>query len=61
MRLSSQKAAHANLADAACRKSGSQQRTWAEKDGRSPSNVLVRRPRALLKAQIFFYTLSESI
>ena len=30
MRLSLQKAAHANLADAACRKSGSHQRTWAE-------------------------------
>jgi len=33
MRLSLQKAAHANLADAACRKSGSRQRTWDEKDG----------------------------
>jgi hypothetical protein len=30
MRLSLQKAAHANLADAACRKSGSHPRTWAE-------------------------------
>jgi hypothetical protein len=36
MRLSVQKAAHANLADAARRKSGSHQRTWDEKDGRSP-------------------------
>jgi hypothetical protein len=30
MRLSVQKAAHANLANAACRKSGSPKRTWAE-------------------------------
>jgi hypothetical protein len=30
MGLSLQKAAHANLDDAACRKSGSHQRTWAE-------------------------------
>jgi hypothetical protein len=36
MRLSLQKAAHANLADAACRKSGSHQRTWDEKDGAQP-------------------------
>jgi hypothetical protein len=28
MRLSLQKAAHVNLADATCRKSGSRQRTW---------------------------------
>jgi hypothetical protein len=39
MRLSLQKAAHANLSGAACRKSGSHQRTWDEKDGRSPSNA----------------------
>jgi hypothetical protein len=32
-RLALQKAAHANLADAACRKSGSHQSTWDEKDG----------------------------
>jgi len=32
MRLSSLKAAHANLADAGCRKSGSPKRTWAEND-----------------------------
>jgi hypothetical protein len=30
MRLSSQKAAYANLAYATCRKSGSHQRTWAD-------------------------------
>jgi hypothetical protein len=33
MRLSSQKAAHADLADAACRKSDSPQRTWDENNG----------------------------
>jgi hypothetical protein len=32
MRLSLQKAAHANLSDAACRKSGSHQRTSADND-----------------------------
>ena len=36
MRLSLQKAAHANLANATCRKSGSHQRTWDEKDGAQP-------------------------
>jgi hypothetical protein len=36
MRPSFQKAAHANLADAAYRKSGPHQRTWDEKDGAQP-------------------------
>ena len=40
MRLSLQKAAHANLAIATCRKSGSHQRTWDENDGVKPLPTL---------------------
>jgi hypothetical protein len=36
MRLSLQKAAHANLANAAYKKPRSHQRTWEEKDGAQP-------------------------
>jgi hypothetical protein len=41
MRLSLQKAAHANLAGAACRKSGSHQHTWEEKDAAQPLPTLL--------------------
>jgi hypothetical protein len=48
MRLSLQKAAHANPACAAFRKSGSQPRTWDEKDGAQPLPTLLLRERIRL-------------
>ena len=48
MRLSLQKAAHANLANATCRKSGSHQRTWAEKDGAQPYQCSCRADKTVV-------------
>jgi hypothetical protein len=54
MRLSLQKAAQTNLAGAAYRKSGSQQRTWDEEDGTQPLPTLCYEAKRLLKARILW-------
>jgi hypothetical protein len=59
MRLSSQKAAHATMADAACRKSGSHQRTWADNDFFKCFHS--RCPRGLSPSRVFFCPHSNSV